>query len=274
MTDNAFVGEVEILNATWSLDSGRQVELRICGEAYERIHPFKKYQQRRNGRVGTRFLAVFAPLDTGQAWPTLEVMLAGWKDSSMNSQSVTFWLDNDPSTHPFAGCTRRKGNNVGDMFALVLRELDDDDTTIDQHKRATAERAGGPSRSPHGRLPGEGSAAPVPGSQERHQGAGNGRRGDAPGEGVQRAGVTRARKPRKLSQEADSLARRNGRFLQFLKETKSTLTRDWNPEVAKQYVKHVLKVESLSDLDRDPAAAARYQELIRKPFERWAYQHP
>lgn len=271
---NAFIGDVEILNAQWSLDSGRTVELRICGEAYERIHPFKKYQQRRNGRVGTRFAAVFASHLTGQAWPTMEVMLMSWKDSSMNSQSVTFWLDNEPHIHPFAGCTRRKGNQVGDMFALVLKELDDDDTTINQHKRAQAERAGAANRGADGGLPEQGGSGALPADQARLEGEGDGRGGSAPREPLQRAGTTRTRKPRKLSQAADSLARRNGRFLQFLRETKSTLTRDWDGEKAKHYVKHVVKVESLSDLDRDPAAAARYEELIRKPFERWAYQHP
>lgn len=274
MTETAFIGDVEILNATWSLDSGRQVELRICGEAYERIHPFKRYQQRRNGRVGTRFAAVFASHLTGQPWPTMEVMLAGWKDSSVNSQSVTFWLDNDPSLHPFAGCTRRKGNQVGDLFALVLKELDDDDTPIDQQKRATAERAGAPNRSPHRGLPGKGRAPRVPQAQDGAEGAGGGHAGEPPGEPVQRAGETRTRKPRRLSQEADGLCRRNGRFIQYLKETKGTLRKDWDGELAKQYVKHVIRVESLGDLDRDTAAAERYEALVRKPFLRWAHQEP
>jgi hypothetical protein len=35
-----------------------------------------------------------------------------------------------------------------------------------------------------------------------------------------------------------------------------------------------MKVESLSDLDRDQGAVRRYHELIRRPFDRWNHQEP
>lgn len=63
-------------------------------------------------------------------------------------------------------------------------------------------------------------------------------------------------------------------FLQFLKETKPNAVKEWTPDNARRYVKAVLRVESLSDLDRDPAAAERYQAMIRKPYENWRHQHP
>ena len=100
----AFQGEVEVLNATWSLNDGRRLELRICGNAYERQHPFKRFQQKRNGHVGTRFKASFARTSTGECVGLMELMLAGWKDSSSIGQSVTFWLDDEPTVHPFCGC--------------------------------------------------------------------------------------------------------------------------------------------------------------------------
>ena len=86
----AFSGEVECLNATWSLDGGRRLELRICGEAFGRNHPFKRFQQKRNGHVGTRFKASFARISTGECVGMMELMLCAWKDSSSIGQSVTF----------------------------------------------------------------------------------------------------------------------------------------------------------------------------------------
>jgi hypothetical protein len=268
----AWQGEIEILNATWSLDQGRMVELRICGEAYDRIHPFKRYQQRRGGRMGTRFRASFARLDTGEASGVLDVMLASWKDSSLNAQAVTFWIDDEPSIHPFAGCTRRKGTQVGDMYALVLVELSDDDTAIDQSQaNRFSERA---NRGSHQGLPAAGSAAGGDAIGSPVQGGLAGREGTVPHQPHHGAGRTGARKPRKPSQSADTLVRRNGRFLQYLRETRPNLVRTWDAETAKKYVKHLIKVESLSDLDRDAEAAKRFQDQVRKPFERWEYQHP
>lgn len=63
-------------------------------------------------------------------------------------------------------------------------------------------------------------------------------------------------------------------FIQFLKETKPNLRKSWTPEDARRYAKALIKVESLGDLDRDAAAAERYQQLVRRPFDRWQNQAP
>src|SRR5436190_7443900 len=97
----AFSGEVEVLAAQWDLQSGRTVTFRIAGEPYGRVHPFKKYQQRRGGKVGSRFTAAFARSTTGEALSTFEVMLMSWKDSSTAGQQVSFWIDDEPDAHPF-----------------------------------------------------------------------------------------------------------------------------------------------------------------------------
>jgi len=63
-------------------------------------------------------------------------------------------------------------------------------------------------------------------------------------------------------------------FTQYLKETKPNLVKSWTPDVARNYAKQLIKVESLSDLDRDRGAVERYENLIRRPYDRWAHQDP
>ena len=63
-------------------------------------------------------------------------------------------------------------------------------------------------------------------------------------------------------------------FCQFLRETRPNTVASWTPEIAKSYAKALIHVESLSDLDRDAAAAERFRNLIGKPYDQWRYQHP
>jgi hypothetical protein len=43
----------------------------------------------------------------------------------------------------------------------------------------------------------------------------------------------------------------------------------WDPARAREWAKYVMGVKSLSELDSDPAALARYEQLVRRPFARW-----
>lgn len=266
----AWQGTVEILNAQWSLDSGRTVELRLCGEAYDRVHPFKRFQQRRNGRVGTRFQAAFSRVDSGQEVLAMEVMLAAWKDSSSIGQSITLWLDNEVETHPFCGCNRRKAGSPGDMFALILVELNDDDTPINQERREHVseprDAAGVPTGVHDG--PAAASAAPAAGAPDGKAP----RRDRRDPEGAAARSSTAAR-PKKFSSSVHLLVT-GPLFVRWLRETKGELVKEWTPELARRYAKKVIAVESLSDLDRDQAAVRRFHEHIRRPFERWAHQRP
>lgn len=270
----AWQGEVEVLNATWSLDQGRMVEFRLCGEAFNRVHPFKIYQQRRGGRVGTRFTAAFARITSGEHLNTFDLMLASWKDGSTNGQSVVFWIDDEPDMHPFAGCERRKNGTPGDMFALVLVELQDDDTPINQAHREAFHGSEDPVRgdpavhdgrdAPPSQLP---DGGPHAGHGNHPPGGGERPRTASP------APRARSTKPRKLSSSVHLLVS-GPFFLRYLIETKSTLTKEWTREKARTYAKSLIAVESLSVLDRDPEAVKRYHELIRKPFDRWNRQEP
>lgn len=82
-------------------------------------------------------------------------------------------------------------------------------------------------------------------------------------------GEMRVQKP---SQQAHNLVVRNPMFIRYLKETKPTMA-NWDPDVAKRYVKARLGVESLGDLDKLPAKAREYQEQIVNPYERWKGGH-
>lgn len=263
----AWHGTVELLNAAWSLDAGRTVELRLCGDAYDRIHPFKRFQKKRNGRVGTRFQAVFSRVEDQAELLNMEVMLAAWKDSSSIGQSILLWLDDEVEMHPFCGCSRRKTNQSGDVFALVLVELNDDDAPVRQsHSSPGPGHDPVPATNVHdGAAASEGAPAPRRQNAQAAQGAQPGARGSGNGGKTTRG--------RKLSSSVYLLVR-GQRFLQWLKETKGTLVKEWTGELAHRYIKHVINVESLSDLDRDTAAVERYHKEIRRPYERWLFQEP
>lgn len=256
----AYRGEVEVLNATWSLDEGRMVELRLCGEAYGRIHPFKRHQQRRNGRMGTRFRAAFANSKSGEPLATMDLMLASWKDTSRTGQSIRLWIDNEVDVHPFSGCTRRQGQNPGEMFAVVMVELDEDDSAINQSQRASVENGESPRGPDDQGDSGNEAAGPGADSTPSHR--------RAPAGGNQ----GKARKPRALSSTVHLLVT-SAIFVRFLKETKAELVPQWTSDKAREYVKSYLKVQSLSELDRDPDARRRW-EKVRQAYDRWYRQEP
>jgi hypothetical protein len=265
----AFQGEVEVLSAQWDLQNGRTVTFRICGEPFGRTHPFKKYQQRRGGRVGSRFRAAFARTTTGEALGSFDLMLMAWKDSSTAGQQVSFWIDDEPTAHPFCGCAYRRNGTPGDVFALVLVELDDEDKPIDQERR---DRLDGPGAAPPSGLH-DGQAtggAPPPAAQTGDRASAALPGSHAP-TGKRAARGTGA--PRKLSSSAHLLVS-SPLFVRYLAETKPTLVKEWSGDKARVYAKKLIKVESLSDLDRDPEAVRRFHELIRKPYDRWYRQEP
>lgn len=268
----AFKGEIELLNASWDLENGRMVEFRICGEAYGRVHPFKKYQQRRGGRVGSRFEAAFARCTTGELLMQCQLMLAAWKDSSAVGQSVKFWIDNEVDVHPFCGCERRKNGTPGDIFSLVLVELNDNDTPVDQTRVQASDIPGGAGTIEQSPIESENKITTASNSAAPHA---QDREARAPAQGAQKAAGTGKRPPtrRRFSSSVHLLVT-SALYVQWLQETKATLVKQWTPELARQYTKKVIKVESLSDLDRDPAAVKRFDEEIRRPYDRWYRQAP
>jgi hypothetical protein len=112
------------------------------------VHPFKKYQKRRGGKVGQIFGAAFYRIED----PTRpiydgEIMLAGWGDTE-RGQSVKFWLDNEASLHPFAGLRRRAGKELGQFFAVAMTLVDDSGgPAVDRDIEDTMTRPGQKRRS-------------------------------------------------------------------------------------------------------------------------------
>lgn len=118
---------MELINARWDLESGRSVDFRIAGDGFERMHPFKRFQRKRSGRLGARFAAAIRD-DQGVVRVNSEVMLKNWTETANGGQQFSLWLDDEASLHPFAGCRHRKRDEPGEMFKISLIELQDDNT--------------------------------------------------------------------------------------------------------------------------------------------------
>lgn len=221
LRNTVFEGELELINATWSLDSGRTVELRIVehDDMHDLINPFKVYQKKRAGKMGQRFQAAIVAV--GETTPTYsgELMLAGWADTE-KGKTVKFWIDHEADTHPFAGFDRRTATKVGQLFMGVLVEIQDDGSAVDKE------------------------------AEERVS-------------------------PRKLLSRDAHFMVTGDLFQQYLRERtdiEGKLRRrgkTLDAATSKQYVRSVLGVESLKDLDTRPDLAARFHDEIRKPFVKW-----
>ena len=138
----AHQGMMELIDAKWELHSGRTVKFRIVDSPTEPflVNPFSSFVRRRGNRVGTRFKAAFVRYGEGTPFFSGELMLAGGGQPLGAGMWVRFWLDEEETEHPFAGCMGRKGDQPGDLFGVVMVELDDDDQAIDQKKRARLEK--------------------------------------------------------------------------------------------------------------------------------------
>lgn len=139
----AYTGGFELLDAKWDLNAGRTVKFRLMEEPGKPIlmHPFLSFTRRRGGRVGTRFQMVMTVIGKDEPMFNGELMLMSGGQPLGQGFWVSFWLDEESHHHPFAGYRGRKGDRPGDMFSAAFVELDDDDTAIDQDKRAKVEDA-------------------------------------------------------------------------------------------------------------------------------------
>jgi hypothetical protein len=127
----AYQGEIELLNAKWELSSGRTVEFRLVetAENEDIINPFKEHQKRRGNRVGQRFHVCVTAIDTAAIVYDSEVQLCGWAHTE-RGKTVKLWLDEESSTHPFAGYEKRADTKPGSMFVCVFVLLDDDQSPV------------------------------------------------------------------------------------------------------------------------------------------------
>ncbi len=123
----AYKGDITLEKAVWDNVSGMTVLFQLEQRPHEltAANPFKKFTKMRSGRVGTRFSAII--VNEGGWNYTDDMMLKGWNDGTAGWK-VTFWLAGD-ERHPFMDFDK------GSEFAMVVVELDDDETPIDQVKR-------------------------------------------------------------------------------------------------------------------------------------------
>lgn len=132
----AWSGPVQLAEARWTDREGTTVRFKLLKVDEERRNPFMQFTKRRKDRAGTRFNATIVSVkDPELVVYCNEVMLAGWNDSQTQGMSVTMWLAEDKMGHPFEGFDRKS------EFMVVLVELDEDETPINQKTRAKVEAA-------------------------------------------------------------------------------------------------------------------------------------
>lgn len=238
----AHQGCLELLDASWDLFNGRQVRMRLVEDPGDTsVHPFKKFVQRRGGRVGTRFTAQFVLVanDTVRIGP-IEMQLAGGGEPLGKGQWVKFWIDNEPKNHPFAGFKGRDKEEPGDIFAAVFVELDDDDRAIDQHKRSRLEHARDP--------------------KAKHE--------------LSRLAARLCTAPMFMQflSEKVQIQRKDKATGTISMVSKPV---EWwsSEEHAVRWMRSVTDVRSRAEYDYDPKAAKRFHELVRKPYMNWHEVH-
>lgn len=80
-------------------------------------------------------------------------------------------------------------------------------------------------------------------------------------------------KPVQHPSNAAHLSITSERFLEYAKAQAPDGRRaKWTTQRAREWVKYVIGVESLSELDSNPAALERYHRLIRIPFDLWQHE--
>ena len=68
-----------------------------------------------------------------------EVLLAGWRDSHNSGATVTFWVGDSSKLDAFRGLTIKKGKTAGQRLAMVLIEINDNETLANDDDPPVAE---------------------------------------------------------------------------------------------------------------------------------------
>jgi len=226
----AHKGGLELIDAEWKLHSGRTVKFRLVSNNGPLIvHPFLAFVRRRGNRVGTRFMVAVTRIGDEQVFFQGEMMLAGGGNPLGQGMWVRFWLDEDASLHPFAGCAGRRGDEPGDMFEAAFVELDDDDQPINQEKRERVEKAN------------------------------QGRKGGP----LCRWAAMRSHDKLFLHYMAENIQLPNGKT-----RSVAWWSAPGEERVAR-YIRWVCQVESRADLDANARAAETFHERIRRPYSEW-----
>lgn len=141
-----------------------------------------------------------------------EVMLLSWAESHKGGRTGVFLFDDESEQHPLKSFTTKRGKRAGTRFVMVLVEIAEDETPVQQEKK------GGP-----------------------------------------------------LSQSAAQICE-NEQFRRFLldkySERFSASTCLSDAEEAAQVLRIICRIQSRAELDHNPEAAKRFQELM-KEYREW-----
>lgn len=125
-----YAGDVTLEKSIWDNVWGMYIQLKLEQRPHEKTtaNPFKKFTKMKQGRVGTRFGAVFTCSDESIFYQD-EVMLKHWGDGT-TGWTLHLWVNpDDAGFHPWMSTDNKS------MFALAMVELDDDNVAINQTKR-------------------------------------------------------------------------------------------------------------------------------------------
>lgn len=134
----AYQGQFEILDASWSIHSGRMMELRVVerDDMPDMANPFKKFRKSGEHTTGTRFRVNLWKDGTGEDLASdVDCILKAWGEAYDRGQWVRFTMDEELDRHPLHGLTARFKEQAGTKIFGVFFEIDDDEKVIDQRHR-------------------------------------------------------------------------------------------------------------------------------------------
>lgn len=226
----AYQGELELMNAKWELSSGRTVEFRLI-ETDATVEDLNPFKEYQKRRNG----------HVGQRFHGAVVLIGAENPmyagemmlagwaDTERGKTVKFWLDHEAAEHPFAGLNRRSGSEPGSLFMGVFVVLNCDSSAVNQRQQAIAE-----GKKPVARKF----------SAQIH------------------LMVTSALFCQFLTERSQKTATIQGKGLAWHSMYKGEM-------MSRAYVKSVLGIESLSQLDTDTAKAEQFHNTFRRPFARW-----
>lgn len=159
-----------------------------------------------------------------------EMQLAGWSDTHTGGAKVTFWLPNPEALEPFRAMTIRKGNTAGQRLAVCIVEIGEDGQPQQQEPKAEAPVVERPPGGPLAKLAGQWCADKA----FQHWVAFN------HGGLIERLAMVSATQGENMSSE----------------------------QIAAEVVRHYCRINSRSELDWNPAAAKRFDEGFRFPYQK------
>lgn len=218
------------------------------------------------------------------AWRgSVELSNASWSlDSGRLCEFRLIEQPGDGPTHPFAEYQKRRNGRLGQRFQAAIVPEGSDIPAYAGETMLCAWKNDHEGKSVKFWLDEEADRHPLAGYTRRTKTAPGSLFAavfvviNDDGSPVDRQQEEQAKEPkkRKLSAQAHLMIT-STLFCNYLRErceytkTLHKQGRDWTPDTARAYVKWLIGVSSLSDIDWSKPAEAKFHELVRKPFSRY-----